>query len=235
MQAQPVELVAIHGEDITAAQAAWYSTAKELTDDKVKRVPAMLRTLAEGDPPEYLPHSACFEHTLISFRVTSEIATHIHMLKHRIGVSISSQSARWMEFKQDVYYVPEDWPQELKDDYSNTIDNTFLKYHSLINQLEIAGFTRKRAKESARLVLPYATQIRYLVTFNFLSFIHFQNLRNTDHAQREIQAIAEEMLRLVRETGRFTHSLAAWGYGVDTPLPVPVPPVVADSHMGAAQ
>jgi flavin-dependent thymidylate synthase len=211
MQSQPVELVAIHGEDITAAQAAWYSTAKELTEDKVKRVPPMLRTLAEGDPPEHLPHSVPFEHTLISFRVTSEIATHIHMLKHRIGVSISSQSARWMELKQDTYYVPEDWPEDLQEEFNDHLSRCFWLYHSLIERLEASGIDRKRAKESARLVLPYATRIRYLVTFNFLSFIHFQNLRNTDHAQREIQAIADEMLRLVRESGKFTHSLAAWG------------------------
>lgn len=212
MQSQLVELVAIHGEDITAAQAAWYSTAKELTEDKVKRVPAMLRTLAEGDAPEHLSHSVPFEHTLISFRVTSEIATHIHFLKHRIGVSISSQSARWMEFKQDVFYAPPDWPEDLRDEYNDHMARCAWLYHSLIERLEASGLDRKRAKESARFVLPYGVQIRYLVTFNFLSFIHFKNLRNTNHAQREIQAIAEEMLRLVRETGRFTHSLAAWGW-----------------------
>jgi flavin-dependent thymidylate synthase len=212
MQSQPVELVAIHGDDITPAQAAWYSTAKELSTDKLSRVPPMLRTLAEGDAPEHLPHSVPFEHTLISFRVTSEIATHIHFLKHRIGVSISSQSARWMEFKQDTYYVPDDWPEEVKENYRQGMEGIFQMYHATIQGLIAYGVDRKRAKESARLVLPYATQIRYLVTFNFLSFIHFQNLRNTDHAQREIQLIAAEMLRLVRETGRFAHSLAAWGY-----------------------
>lgn len=213
MQSQPVELVAIHGDDITPAQAAWYSTAKELSTDKLARVPPMLRTLAEGDAPEHLAHSVPFEHTLLSFRVTSEIATHIHFLKHRIGVSISSQSARWMELKQDTYYIPDDWPNEYRDFYKKNIDDCFVLYHALIEGLQGSGMSRKRAKESARFVLPYATQIRYLVTFNFLSFIHFQNLRNTDHAQREIRLIAAEMLRLVRETGRFTHSLAAWGYG----------------------
>lgn len=213
MKSQPVELVAIHGDDITPAQAAWYSTAKELSTDKLARVPPMLRTLAEGDAPEHLAHSVPFEHTLLSFRVTSEIATHIHFLKHRIGVSISSQSARWMEFKQDTYYVPDDWPEDVAESYRKCIEVAFELYHSTIDTLQASGIDRKRAKESARLVLPYATQIRYLVTFNFLSFIHFQNLRNTDHAQREIRLIADEMLRLVRESGRFTHSLAAWGYG----------------------
>lgn len=155
-------------------------------------------------------NSVPFEHTLISFRVTSEIATHIHMLKHRIGVSISSQSQRYMELRVDDYYVPEDWPSNLQAVYNAHVAATFDLYHRLIDDMEAAGIDRKRAKESARFVLPYATQIRYRVTFNLLSFVHFQKLRNSEHAQVEIQLIAAEMLRLVKEDGHLTNALAAW-------------------------
>ena len=72
--------------------------------------------------------------------------------------------------------------------------------------------SRQRAKESARFILPYGTQMTYLVTFNFLSFIHFQNLRNSDKAQQEVRKLAADMLRLVRETHRFDRSLEAWGW-----------------------
>lgn len=205
MVSQPVELIGIFGDDITPAEAAWYSTAKEVTEARLKRVPAMLEMLAtEG-------HLVPFEHTLIAFRITSEIATHIHVLKHRIGVSVSSQSQRYMELREDLYYVPEDWPSNLRSVYRAHMQSTFDLYHRLISDLEASGFDRKRAKESARFVLPYATQIRYRVTFNLLSFVHFQKLRNSDHAQEEIHLIAAEMLRLVRETGRFENSLKAWG------------------------
>lgn len=204
MKPQPVELIGIFGDDITPAEAAWYSTAKEVTEARLKRVPAMLQMLATES------HSVPFEHTLISFRVTSEIATHIHVLKHRIGVSTSSQSARYMELREDLYYVPDDWPAEMQVDFAATVEPLFDAYHNFIKRLEAYGIDRKRAKESARLVLPYATQIRYRVTFNLLSFIHFQNLRNTDHAQDEIQLIAAEMLRLVKESGRFENALKAW-------------------------
>lgn len=207
---QPVELIAIFGDDITPAEAAWYSTGKEITEARRKRVPALLEHLAQGDPPEGLPHSVPFEHTLISFRITSEIASHIHMLKHRIGVSVSSQSQRYMELRQDDYYVPDDWPRDLKKIYQIVVAQQFKIYHQLIADLESSGLDRKRAKESARFVLPYATQIRYRVTFNLLSFVHFQKLRNSEHAQKEIREIAAEMLRLVRESGRFENSLKAW-------------------------
>lgn len=201
---QPVELIAIFGDDVTPAEAAWYSTAKEVTEARRQRVPAMLEMLASEN------HSVPYEHTLISFRITSEIATHIHILKHRIGVSVSSQSQRYMELREDLYYVPEDWPEAMIGAYRNVIDAAFKLYHQTIETLEDAGMDRKRAKESARFVLPYATQIRYRVTFNLLSFVHFQKLRNSEHAQKEIRDIAAEMLRLVRETGRFENSLKAW-------------------------
>lgn len=211
MKSQPVELIAIFGDDITPAEAAWYSTAKEVTDARIKRVPAMLEMLAQGESPDNLPHSVPFEHTLISFRVTSEIATHIHVLKHRIGVSVSSQSQRYMELRCDDYYVPEDWPEEHQEAFCRHINTSFVLYHSFVENLVGSGMDRKRAKESARFILPYATQIRYRVTFNLLSFVHFQKLRNSEHAQVEIRLVAEEMLRLVKVTGAFNNSLSAWG------------------------
>lgn len=210
MKPQPVELVTISGDDITIAAAAWYSTDQAVTESRRKRVPALLQTLAQGDPPEGLPHGVPFEHTLITFRVTSDISTHIHFIKHRIGVSVSAQSQRYMELREDLYYVPDDWPAEMQVDFAATVEPLFDAYHDFIKRLEAYGIDRKRAKESARLVLPYATQIHYLVTFNLLSFIHFQSLRNTDHAQDEIQLIAAEMLRLVKESGRFENALKAW-------------------------
>lgn len=205
MKPQPVELVAIHGDDITPAEAAWYSTAKEVTEARKKRVPAMLEMLATEN------HTVPFEHTLVSFRVTSEIASHIHMLKHRIGVSISSQSQRYMELREDLFYVPEDWPWAMREDLKHHVKQSFEMYHDTIKELERLGYDRKRAKESARFYLPYATQIRYRITFNLLSFVHFLRLRNTIDAQDEIHAIAAEMLRLVKESGQFENALKAWG------------------------
>lgn len=209
MQAQPIELLGIFGDDITLAEAAWYSTAAEITDERLARVPAMLKNLVEGDGPDGLPHQVPFEHTLISFRVISEVATHIHVLKHRIGVSVSSQSQRYMEIREDLYYTPADWPEAFGPAYHTHMAATFAYYHNLVRDLTpLLG--RKRAKESARFVLPYGTQLRYRVTFNLLSFVHFQKLRNSAHAQREVEAIAAEMLRLVKATGAFPNALAAW-------------------------
>jgi thymidylate synthase ThyX len=44
------------------------------------------------------------------------------------------------------------------------------------------------------------------------SFANFLKLRKSEHAQLEINEIASQMLELVRQTGKFEHTLNAWGY-----------------------
>jgi thymidylate synthase ThyX len=51
--------------------------------------------------------------------------------------------------------------------------------------------------------------------FNFRSFMHFQGLRNSEHAQLEICNLAKDMLKLVSDTGQFPLSLAAFGWTED--------------------
>jgi thymidylate synthase (FAD) len=201
-----VTLLEIAGSDLSHARAAWASTNQELTEDNLDRVPKLLKFLAENQ------HETPFEHSLISFRVQSEMATHIQFLKHRIGVSINSESARYKELKRDSYYLPEDWPEDLVARTEQVIRQAQKEYHLTIKELEEAGISRSRAKESARFLLPYANQIRFVVTFNFRSFMSFLKLRMSDHAQREICDIAEEMLRLVKIEDRFQDSLKAFGY-----------------------
>jgi thymidylate synthase ThyX len=43
------------------------------------------------------------------------------------------------------------------------------------------------------------------------SFVHFQRLRNSEHAQVEIREISAEMLRLVKEKPEFQYTLTAFG------------------------
>jgi thymidylate synthase (FAD) len=201
-----VSLKSYHGGDITHASSAWVSTGGE-TEAKKGRVPALLKMLAEAG------HSSPFEHSQLMFYVTAEYASHIHQIKHRIGVSVNTESARYKEYTSDKWYIPQDWPVRLQAELDEHCAHSFFKYHSVIEELVSKGLDRKRAKESARYFLPLAAQLNFVVTMNFLSFVHFQKLRNSEHAQLEIREIAQAMLEAVRnETdGEFTHSLSAWG------------------------
>lgn len=203
MNENKVELIGYYGSDETHALSAWTSTSRELNEEKRGRIEKLLTMLAKDG------HHTPFEKSSLHFLVTSDIASHIHLLKHRIGVNINAESARYKEFTIDKFYVPDDWPENQKIQLENHIKNSFERYHQCIKELEAKGVSRKRAKESARFYLPYGIQITCDVMFNWRSFVHFQKLRNDSHAQVEIRDIAQKMLTLVEETNSFPHTISA--------------------------
>jgi flavin-dependent thymidylate synthase len=221
-----IELIGYYGSDEIHACSAWTSTSREITDEKRERIPKLLKMLADAG------HHTPFEKSSLHFLVDCDIASHIHLLKHRIGVSINGESARYKELKEDKYYLPDDWDgiypthdvgspdcpiATTENSWSNILEeytrmgNTL--YHACLKDLEpILG--RKRAKESARFFKSYNSQIQADVMFNWRSFHHFLALRNKPDAQKEIRDIAATMLELVKniEGNPFKHTLEAFGY-----------------------
>lgn len=214
-----VELLGYYGSDLTHAQSAWTSTSRDLDEEKIARIPKLLDMLATAG------HHTPFEKSTFHFLVNSDIASHIHLLKHRIGVSINAESARYKELKEDKFFIPKDWEdlpvsdtgakifggdwQTVLANYSK-IGNEL--YHRCIEDLVAAGVPRKRAKESARFFKAYNSQISCDITFNFRSFVHFLGLRNKEAAQKEIREIAAEMLSLVKnlDGNPFEHTIKAF-------------------------
>jgi thymidylate synthase (FAD) len=200
-----VELIGCYGSDEIHALSAWTSTSRDLNEEKRNRIPALLKMLAENG------HETPFEKSSLHFLVTSDVSSHIHLLKHRIGVSINAESARYKELKEDKYYVPVDWDDEEKVSYIRHLEISLQKYHETLDRLVKKGMPRKRAKESARMYIPYGNQLTADVMFNFRSFNHFLRLRYSDHAQVEIRNIARDMLVLVKNLGVFDDTLKAFG------------------------
>ena len=221
------QLIGYYGSDEIIACSAWTSTSRELSEEKRARIPKLINMLWNDG------HETPFEKGMVHFLVDTDIATHIHLLKHRIS-SMNAESARYKELKEDKYYIPEDWKGvEInqpyiwgKDPRSETVDWAEILekytivgndlYHACLKDLEpVLG--RKRAKESARFFKTYNSQIQGDVSFNMRSFANFIKLRNSEHAQVEVRELAQEMLRLVQniEGNPFKHTLAAWGYGTN--------------------
>jgi flavin-dependent thymidylate synthase len=215
-----VELIGYYGGDITHGLSAWTSTRRDLTEEKLERLPRMLAKLAEEE------HETPFEKSVQHFLVDTEIASHIHLLKHRIGVSINAESARYKELNEDKFYVPEDfhsvpispehsilgvynnWAELLID--LSTYNNRL--YHACLKDVEKV-YGRKRAKESARFFKMYNSQIAADVMFNWRSFAHFIYLRRTEMAQLEIRVVADQMLELIKAIpdNPFKNTLKAFG------------------------
>lgn len=196
----------VYGGDETHALSAWTSTSRDLTPEKKARMGKLITMLASEQ------HGTPFEKSSLHFLVTTDIATHIHILKHRIGVSVNGESARYKELKEDKFYIPQDWQEDEQAKLVTHCEESFQKYHDCLARLIENGVPRKRAKESARFYLPYATQLTADVMFNFRSFMHFAGLRNSEHAQVEVRDVAQRMLELTYETNQFNISLEAFGW-----------------------
>ena len=212
-----VELLGYYGSDEVISCSAWTSTSRNLTDEKKERIPSLIEMLWVNG------HETPFEKGVVHFLVDTDIASHIHLLKHRVS-SLNAESARYKELKEDKYFLPEDWNNiDVSLDWDNAKDEhgfhlgvpfkcaeikdwndmlgwytrlgNFL-YHSAVKDLEpVLG--RKRAKESARFFKTYNSQIQADIMFNMRSFANFIKLRNSQHAQKEIREIAQQMWDLV--------------------------------------
>ena len=184
-----VELLGYYGSDEIIACSAWTSTSRNLTDEKKARIPSLIEMLWVNG------HETPFEKGVVHFLVDTDIASHIHLLKHRVS-SLNAESARYKELKEDKYFIPEDWTEKWQDTLRDYTDAGNQLYHQCLTELEpVLG--RKRAKESARFFKTYNSQIQADVMFNMRSFANFIQLRNSEHAQKEIREIAQQMWDLV--------------------------------------
>lgn len=197
MNKNKVQLLGYYGNDEVIACSAWTSTSRDLTDEKKARIPKLIEHLWMAG------HETPFEKGMVHFLVDTEIASHIHLLKHRIS-SMNGESARYKELKEDKFYIPEDFKDiysEENADYWNHILQAYTErgnelYHQCLADLTpVLG--RKRAKESARFFKTYNSQIEADISFNMRSFANFIKLRNSEHAQLEIREIAQQMWELV--------------------------------------
>ncbi|SKA01604.1 FAD-dependent thymidylate synthase [Selenihalanaerobacter shriftii] len=194
----------------TAASAArlCYSSigadklAEEMTDSEVER---LLKIILNNG------HYSTLEHVSFTFAIDgiSRVTTH-QLVRHRIA-SYSQQSQRYVREKEQFDYIipvkiAED--EELVDIFKENMKHQQEAYNKLTNNLIDNGYEEKEAIEAARYVLPNATETKIVVTMNARSLLHFFEVRCCDRAQREIRAMAREMLKKVRDVAPIIFSNA---------------------------
>tara|TARA_B110000495_G_C22798124_1_gene466248 strand:+ start:102 stop:719 length:618 start_codon:yes stop_codon:yes gene_type:complete len=201
-----VELLGHYGSDEVIACSAWTSTSRDLDEKKRERIPKLIDMLWSHG------HETPFEKGNVHFLVDCDIASHIHLLKHRLS-SINAESARYKELKEDKTFIPDDWPEFWQQQLKQYTEDGNRLYHKCLASLE-PELGRKRAKESARFFKTYNSRIQADVQFNMRSFANFIKLRKSEQSQKEIREIAEKMLNLVKgiEDNPFQHTLNSWGY-----------------------
>jgi len=221
-----VELIGWYGGDNAIARAAWTSTQIDVdsrSDEQVRDL--LVNKLWNNGSGK--PHRTPFERGIVEFNVTCDVASHIHLIKHR-HANINGESARYKELKEDKYYLPEDWKGIRISDSGEALSTPSDDWHQRLEEYTEEGnrlyhacladlspvLGRKRAKESARFFKTYNSQITLSVMMNMSCFHNFYTLRSDSAAQLEIQEIASKMLELVREIpdNPFKHTLEAFGH-----------------------
>jgi flavin-dependent thymidylate synthase len=221
-----VELIGWYGGDKAIARAAWTSTQIDVdsrSDEQVRDL--LVNKLWNNGSGK--PHRTPFERGIVEFNVTCDVASHIHLIKHR-HANINGESARYKELKEDKYYLPEDWKGIRISDSGEALSTPSDDWHQRLEEYTEEGnrlyhacladlspvLGRKRAKESARFFKTYNSQITLSVMMNMSCFHNFYTLRSDSAAQLEIREIASKMLELVREIpdNPFKHTLEAFGH-----------------------
>lgn len=143
-------------------------------------------------------HLSPFRHVTLTYLIQSDVATHIQLLKHRFGVEINSESARYKRLK-DEYYVPTDLPESVQQRMIDHVEKSHQLYTEIYQDLINSGHSKQRAKEAARYVLPYSKCLRIVATLSLQALGHLYKLRASEYAQKEISMLAFQMVEAIKD------------------------------------
>ena len=177
--------------------------------DKVEKPEGLLNYLIKHK------HWSPFEHGYMSVEIETSKAIGIQLIRHR-SFTFQEFSQRYQDvnlidgmfesielrkqatdnrqssteiFNPDVYY----------DGYSTAASAQIGKHFRASQDLYKRLLDEGVAREVARMVLPLSTKTKIHMTGSIRSWIHFLDLRDDAHAQKEIQDVAKEIKKLFIE------------------------------------
>lgn len=152
-------------------------------------------------------HGSVLEHAVYSmiFTGVSRSLTH-ELVRHRAGMSYSQLSQRYCDEVSFVRPPGIASRSSAETIWAKTIELAQVHYEYMIKALESNDFSdidnktlrRKRARETARSVLPNCTETKIFVTGNARAWRHFLELRGSIHADAEIQRLAIAVLEVLQ-------------------------------------
>lgn len=218
-----VELQETMGDDRSIANAAWTSSYDKSTRDSRtdEQVASIVHRLAKDG------HSVPFESVILRFWIRMPIFIDRQHMTHRIA-SHSGLSGRYRTMPTDYYELPDDVIDILEkvsslpnifptpenpttkwhifDAFYESVETATNNYKLSIETLKhyekqgvITNQEYKRTREILRGQLPLACFTERTTIMNLRSFANYQKLRNSEHAQPEIQHIAQRMMEEIEK------------------------------------
>ena len=144
------------------------------------------------------------------------------LVRHRAGFAYSQRSQRYVDEAEANFVIP---PPIRHDPHMESFFEELMRgaqtdYEILVDKLSdsiddsnlTATEKRKLIRQTARSVLPNATETKIFVTANVRAWRHFIELRASKYADREIQVLANEVLQILKDEapllfGDFAHGV----------------------------
>ena len=138
-------------------------------------------------------HESVLEHAVITFRVEGlSRAALAQLTRHRLA-SFSVQSQRYVRIRGVDLIIPE---SIRNSDFYMEAGSLLEDVMNLYQRMVDAGIPA----EDARYVTPQAVPTALIMTMNARELRHFFSLRCCNRAQWEIRKMADEMLKLCKQT-----------------------------------
>src|SRR6185437_9183042 len=137
----------------------------------------------------------------VSRALTHELVRHRHL-------SFSQLSQRYVDESEVAFVLPPEIEEgsEAYEIFEQSCARANDEYRQLLERVEVqvkdepsATLRRKRARQTARSVLPNAAETKIVVTGNARAWRHFLELRGSASAEAEIRLLALALLRVLRE------------------------------------
>lgn len=153
-------------------------------------------------------HGSVLEHAVwtVLFEGVSRALTH-ELVRHR-HFSYSQLSQRYVDESEVAFVLPPEIAPEGEafELFRKSCERALEDYRALLAKIEqqvkdepSATLRRKRARQTARSLLPNATETKIVVTGNARAWRHFIEMRASEFADTEIRALAIKCLNLLKE------------------------------------
>jgi len=155
-------------------------------------------------------HWSPFEHSYMTVEIETSKAIGIQLIRHR-SFTFQEFSQRYQDVNllNDIF-EPIEFRKQAEDNRqssttvfdseTNEFMQNMVKMHfDSASELYSALIESGVARETARFVLPLATKTKIHMTGSIRSWIHFFDLRDDGHAQKEIQEVAQAIKAIFKE------------------------------------
>mgnify|MGYP003589847874 CR=1 FL=1 len=150
-------------------------------------------------------HWTPFAHTAVTLRMKAPVPIRTQCFKHKQGLVENEESRRYINSTPELF-IPEfrlrpegsikqgsagshPYNKYWVNRYTEECNHMIQTYEDMI--------ANNIAPEQARFVLPQGCEVNWIWTGNVLAYANFYNKRSDNHAQKEIQELAEQVSNII--------------------------------------